>query len=74
MDRKTRNLKVGDIVWMIQESKLSKCFKWAVVRSTIEDHDGVVRTVFVRYALVTGSSEPYVTPYSKKGPFKTKRQ
>ena len=70
---KTRNLKVGDIVWMIQESKIARVFKWGLVKSTIEDLDGVVRTVFVRYALVDGTVEPYVSPYSKKGPFKLKR-
>ena len=36
------------------------------------DHDGVVRDVIVRYALLKPGSEPYVKGFNKRGPFKTK--
>ena len=36
------------------------------------DHDGVVRDVIVRYALLKPGPEPYIAGFNKKGPFKTK--
>ena len=70
--RKSRNLKVGDIVWMIQESKLKRKLKWAIVQSVHPDHDGVVRDVIVRYILLKPGPEPYISAFSKNSPFKTK--
>ena len=32
----------------------------------------MVRDVIVRYSLLKPGPEPYITPFSKKGPFKTK--
>ena len=69
---KKRNLVVGDVVWMIQESKLSKKMKWGIVRSVFPDHDGVVRDCMVRYALLRPGPEAYVTPYARSSPFKVK--
>ena len=37
--RKSRNLKVGDIVWMIQESEMKRKLKWAIIQSVHPDHD-----------------------------------
>ena len=67
--RKSRNLMVGDVVWMIQESKLKRKLKWAIVQSVHPDHDGVVRDVIVRYSLRKPGPEPYITKFTKKGPF-----
>ena len=36
------------------------------------DHDGVVRDVFVRYALLKPGPDPYIAGFNKRGPFKTK--
>ena len=69
---KKRNLLVGDVVWMIQESKLSKKMKWGIVKSVFPDHDGVVRDCMVRYALLRPGPEAYITPYTRSGPFKMK--
>ena len=70
--KKTKNLEVGDIVWLIQDPKLSRRLKWAIVKSVHLDHDGVVRDAIVRYALLKPGPEPYVTGFNKRGPFKTK--
>ena len=63
---------VGDVVWMIQESKLKRKLKWAIVQSVHPDHDDVVRDVIVRYSLLKPGPEPYIRAFTKKGPFKTK--
>ena len=57
---------------MVQDSKLCRRLKWAIVKSVHPDHDGVVRDAIVRYALLKPGPEPYVTGFNKKGPFKTK--
>ena len=41
--KKTRNLRVEDVVWMIEDSKLKKKMKWGIVKIIHPDHDGVVR-------------------------------
>ena len=64
--RKSRNLIVGDVVWMIQESKLKRKLKWAIVQSVHPDHDGVVRDVIVRYSLLKPGPEPYITAFTKR--------
>ena len=68
----TPNLKVGDIIWLIQDSKLSQKLKWGLVRQVCPDEEGVVRDVIVRYAHLQPGPQPYITPYKKKGPFKEK--
>ena len=70
--KKTRNMREGDVVWMIQDSKLQRKLKWGIVKTIHPDHDGVVRDVMIRYILIKPGPEPYITPYSKKSPFKTK--
>ena len=45
--KKTRNLKVGDVVWMIEDSNLKKKMKWGIVKTIHPDHDGVVRDVML---------------------------
>ena len=70
--KKTRNLKEGDVVWMIQDSKLQRKLKWGIVKTVHPDHDGVVRDVMIRYISIRPGPEPYVTPFSRKYPFKTK--
>ena len=42
------------------------------MQSVHPDHDGVVRDVIVRYSLLKPGPEPYITAFTKKGPFKTK--
>ena len=69
---KTRNLRVGDVVWMIQDTKLSKKLKWGLVRTVFPDHDGVVRDCMVRYANLRPGPEAYITPFSRTNPFKVK--
>ena len=49
---KTRNLQVGDVVWMVEESTLKKKLKWGIVKTIHPDHDGVLRDVMVRYILL----------------------
>ena len=70
--KKELNVQVGDAVWMIQESKISRSLKWGIVKRTFPDQDGVVREVTIRYGLFSGKPEPYVAPFTKKGPFKDK--
>ena len=62
---------VGDIVWLVQDSKLCRRLKWAIVKSGHPDHDGVVRDAIVRDALLEPGPEPHITGFNKKGPFKT---
>ena len=69
---KSRNLRKGDVVWMIQDSKLKNKLKRAIVQSVHPDHNGVVRDVIVRYILLKPGPEPYILAFSKKSPFKTK--
>ena len=69
---KSRNLKTGDVVWMIHDSKFQRKLKWAIVQSIHPDHDGVVRDDIVRYILLKPGPEPYISAFSKKSPFKTK--
>ena len=68
--KKTRNIEVGDIVWLVQDSKLCRRLKWAIVKSVHPDHDGVVRDAIVRYALLKPGPEPYIAGFNKKGPSK----
>ena len=70
--KKTRNLVPGDIVWLIKESKLSTTLKWGLVTHVYPDQEGVVRDVMLRYALLKPNTEPYIAPYTRKGPFKEK--
>ena len=69
---KSRNLRVGDVVWMITDSKLSQRMKWGIVRTVHSDHDGVVRDCMVRYANLKPGLEPYTTPFRRTDPYKTK--
>ena len=57
---------------MIQDSKLQMRLKWGVIQSVHPDHDGVVSDVIVRYSLLKPGPEPYMTSFTKKGPFKSK--
>ena len=70
--KKTRNLVPGDIVWLIKESKMSTTLKWGLVTHVYPDQEGVVRDVMLRYALLKPNTEPYIAPYTRKGPFKEK--
>jgi hypothetical protein len=70
--KKSKNIDVGDIVWLVQDSKLCRRLKWAIVKSVHPDHDGVVRDAVVRYALFKPGPESYVTGFNKNGPFRTK--
>ena len=60
------------MVWMIQDSKLQRKLKWGIVKTIHPDHDGVVRDVIIRYISIRPGPEPYITPFSRKSPFKTK--
>ena len=66
------NLEPGDVVWMIKESKLETKLKWGIVSHVYPDSEGVVRDVLIRYAILKPTNEPYIAPYSRKGPFKSK--
>ena len=70
--QRTRNLQIGDVVWMISDSKISKKMKWGIVRTVFPDHDGVVRDCIIRYANLRPGKEPYTSPFRKTDPFKTK--
>ena len=70
--KKTKNLVPGDIVWMIKDSKLTTTLKWGLVTKVYPDQEGVVRDVMLRYALLKPTAEPYIAPYTRKGPFKEK--
>ena len=59
-------------MWLVQDSKLCRRLKWAIVKLVHPDHDRVVCDAIVRYALLKPGPEPYVTGFNKKGPFKTK--
>ena len=69
---KSQNLVPGDVVWLIQDSKLKKSMKWAIVQQTYPDSMGVVRDALVRYICPKPGPEPYITPFSKASPFKCK--
>ena len=69
---KTRNLQVGDVVWMVEDSKLKKKLKWGIVKTIHPDHDGVVCDVIVRYVLLKPGPEPYISAYTKGSHFKSK--
>ena len=70
--QKTKNLEVGDVVWILMDSKIQKRMKWGIVRTVFPDHDGVVRDCIIRYANLKAGSEPYTSPFKKSDPFKTK--
>ena len=72
MDTKSKNLVKGDIVWLIKESKLERKFKWGLVVSVCKDDQGICRDAYVRVLPKPEGPEPYIQPYQKKGPFKTK--
>ena len=68
----SKNLMPGDVVWLIQDSKLKKSLKWALVQQVYPDSMGVVRDALVRYICPKPGPEAYITPYSKSSPFKSK--
>jgi hypothetical protein len=45
--KKTRNLREGDLVWMIEDSNLKKKMKWGIIKTIHPAHDGVVRDVMI---------------------------
>jgi hypothetical protein len=59
--KKSKNIEVGDIVWLVQDAKLCRRLKWGIVKSVHPDHDGVVLDAIVQYALLKPGPEPYVT-------------
>ena len=48
---KSRNLEPGDMLWLIQDSKLKKTLKWVIVQKVFPDQLGMLRDIVVRYII-----------------------
>ena len=55
--QKFRNVQVGDVVLMLNESKVSSRYRLAVVKDAKVDEDGLVRRVVLEYKNVDSSPE-----------------
>jgi hypothetical protein len=74
MEQGETELTGGGCSLIIRESALTRTLKWAIVHAIHPNESGLVREVTVRYMLVNGSRQSYVSRYHKKGPFKYRRE
>ena len=51
---------------------MARKLKWGLVVSVCKDDQGICRDAYVRVLPKPEGPEPYIQPYQKKGPFKTK--